>query len=278
MGAHVTCSRSPCDAASCPPGVPGPSGQSSTSPVPRLRKLPPGGTLSCVLAACQCHPSRAGLPYAVAWWQRFCSLYIVMLGAYVLERANPRENGSLWEERGVHICIRHLLLRGDPGHRALRRHMCFMCMCLSGCHMCFSRCCICCNGYTHMLQMYLPNVSAVLSGCCICCNGYMRILWVYVTNVSPISYTCCKCFIWMLHMLQLLYTYVAIVCFNWFHLISIFCSKFCSPCALTRGHARTHALHARSQHGLSLSCRPAPTPGRNPNDRALSSQSACRAP
>jgi hypothetical protein len=51
--------------------------------------------------------------------------------------------------------------------------------------------CICCNGYTRMLQAYVPNVSSVfrrmlemcLFGCCIC------------------SHICCKYFIWMLHML-----------------------------------------------------------------------------
>jgi hypothetical protein len=37
-------------------------------------------------------------------------------------------------------------------------------------------------------------------------------LQVYVSNVSVVSNVCCKCFIWMLHMLQWLYTYVASVC------------------------------------------------------------------
>jgi len=45
-------------------------------------------------------------------------------------------------------------------------------------------------------------VASVLSGCCICCTGYTRMLQVYVSNVSAVSNVCCKCFIWMLHMLQ----------------------------------------------------------------------------
>jgi hypothetical protein len=49
-----------------------------------------------------------------------------------------------------------------------------------------SRYCICCNGYTSMLQICFPNVSAVSSECYICCNGYTRMLQVYVPNVSPI--------------------------------------------------------------------------------------------
>jgi hypothetical protein len=32
------------------------------------------------------------------------------------------------------------------------------------------------------------------------------------SSVFGISYACCKCFMWMLHMLQWLYTYVASVC------------------------------------------------------------------
>ena len=45
-------------------------------------------------------------------------------------------------------------------------------------------------------------------------------LQVYVSDVLSISDVCCKCFIWMLHMLQWLYTYVASVyskCFIYFH-------------------------------------------------------------
>jgi hypothetical protein len=44
-----------------------------------------------------------------------------------------------------------------------------------------------------MLQVCFPNVLAVSFGRCICCSGYTHILQVYVPNVSPISDVCCKC-------------------------------------------------------------------------------------
>jgi hypothetical protein len=43
--------------------------------------------------------------------------------------------------------------------------------------------------------MFHLDVACVLSGCCICCNGYTRILQVYVSNVSSVSEVCCKCFV-----------------------------------------------------------------------------------
>jgi hypothetical protein len=48
---------------------------------------------------------------------------------------------------------------------------------------------------------------------------YVAILYIlqaYVSNILAISYVRYKCFIWMLHMLQWLYTYVASVCFSCF--------------------------------------------------------------
>jgi hypothetical protein len=38
------------------------------------------------------------------------------------------------------------------------------------------------------------------SGCCICCNGYTRMLQASVPNISVVSDECCMCFIWVLHM------------------------------------------------------------------------------
>jgi hypothetical protein len=54
-----------------------------------------------------------------------------------------------------------------------------------------SGCCICYNGYTHMLQVSVPNVSSVFSDVCCKC--------VYL-DVAYVSHICCKCFIWILHM------------------------------------------------------------------------------
>jgi hypothetical protein len=38
------------------------------------------------------------------------------------------------------------------------------------------------------------------SGCYICCNGYIHMLQASVLNVSPVSDFCSTCFIWVLHM------------------------------------------------------------------------------
>jgi hypothetical protein len=119
-------------------------------------------------------------------------------------------------------------------------------------------CCKCFIWMLHMLQwLYtyvanvFPNVSVVLSRCCMflsrcctCCNGYTRMVQVYILNVSPISCVCYKCFIWML-----LYDAVVIhICckymFQLFHLVSVCCSRCCSPRALTRGHARAARTHS----------------------------------
>jgi hypothetical protein len=52
-----------------------------------------------------------------------------------------------------------------------------------------------------MFQLFQMYVVSVLSGCCICCTGYTRMLQVYDSNISAVSNVCCKCFIWILHML-----------------------------------------------------------------------------
>jgi hypothetical protein len=55
--------------------------------------------------------------------------------------------------------------------------------------------------YKCMFQMF-TYVASVLSGYCICCSGYIHILQAYVPNVLPILDMCCMCFTSMLHMLQ----------------------------------------------------------------------------
>ena len=49
------------------------------------------------------------------------------------------------------------------------------------------------------LQVCFLNVSTdssrccmFSSGCCICCSGYTRMLQMYVPNVLPVSDVCCK--------------------------------------------------------------------------------------
>ena len=61
-------------------------------------------------------------------------------------------------------------------------------------------------------------------------------LQMYILNISAVSNVCYKGFIWMLHMLQWLYTYVATICFKCFtyfrrmlhqvlHVASVFISR-----------------------------------------------------
>ena len=62
--------------------------------------------------------------------------------------------------------------------------------------------------YLDVACVYL-DVVCLLSRFCICCNGYSRMLQVYVSNIPFVLDVCWKYFIWMLHMFQWLYTYVA---------------------------------------------------------------------
>jgi hypothetical protein len=58
------------------------------------------------------------------------------------------------------------------------------------------------------------DVTYVLCRWCICCSGYTRMLQVHVPNISPVPDYVASVFIWTLHMLQLLDTYDANVCFS----------------------------------------------------------------
>jgi hypothetical protein len=106
-----------------------------------------------------------------------------------------------------------------------------------------SECCICCSGYTRMLQVCFSNASVVSSRCCICCCSYTRMLQVYVVNVSPISHVRCKCFIWILLYIAMVIYICCKRLFQLFHLILVCCSRCCSPHALTHGHARAARTH-----------------------------------
>jgi hypothetical protein len=79
-----------------------------------------------------------------------------------------------------------------------------------GCCKSRSRCCICCNGNTCMLQTSVLNVSFIFHVSCKC---------VYL-DVAYVSYICCKRFIWMLHMLA-----VAFKCFS--GVSNLYCKCFC---------------------------------------------------
>ena len=45
-----------------------------------------------------------------------------------------------------------------------------------------------------MLQVFYIGVAKIDRGCCTCCNGYTRMFQVYVPNVSSVSDVYCKCF------------------------------------------------------------------------------------
>ena len=53
---------------------------------------------------------------------------------------------------------------------------------------------VCCKCMFQMFHLFQTYIASVLSRCCIYCNGYTRMLQVYVSNVSALSNVCCKCF------------------------------------------------------------------------------------
>jgi hypothetical protein len=61
---------------------------------------------------------------------------------------------------------------------------------------------ICCKSMFQMFHLFhflccskCFHVASILFGCCICCGGYTRMLQVYVPNIIAILDVCCKCFI-----------------------------------------------------------------------------------
>jgi hypothetical protein len=137
---------------------------------------------------------------------------------------------AAWGVATLADCLRRLAsCRAGQGAcvfvRGARAHICMAFECWPKLHMFHvlqmyvsSRCCICCNDYTRILQVYVSNISVVLniyckmlytlqvyvsnicckcflSRCCICCNGYTSMLQVYVSNISAVLNVYCKCFI-----------------------------------------------------------------------------------
>jgi hypothetical protein len=59
-------------------------------------------------------------------------------------------------------------------------------------------CCICCNGYTLMLQTSLPNVSSVFSNICFkCVLSRCCICFTHTPYVASVSFGCCYVFQWL---------------------------------------------------------------------------------
>jgi phage-related protein len=91
-----------------------------------------------------------------------------------------------------------------------------------------------------MLQAYVSIVSNILEVCWTC---FISMLKEYVLNVSSVFslilqqlFLCCKCFMWMLHMLQWLYTYVASVLFQMFQMLKTYVAHVLSRCCICFMH------------------------------------------
>jgi hypothetical protein len=103
-------------------------------------------------------------------------------------------------------------------HLSVTPDMLQVCVSSVSCECCKSRsgCCICCNGYTRMLQVSVLNVSSVffrrmlqmcLFECCICFTHMLRVFYLDVTHAfamtfqmfsdvsTSVSDPCFKCFI-----------------------------------------------------------------------------------
>jgi hypothetical protein len=101
-----------------------------------------------------------------------------------------------------------------------------------GCYKSKSRCCICCNGCTRMLQGSVPHVLSIFSDICCKC-AYL--------DVTYVSHICCKCFIWMLCMLYKIFKCFFQVFLQVFHMhVSSISSVF--TCMLQVLHSRS-VLH-----------------------------------
>ena len=104
-------------------------------------------------------------------------------------------------------------------------------MCFVSVRYCKSRsgCSTCCNGYAHMFEVYIPNISFLLDVCWKCFHlditkvdldvakidldvAYKCMLQAYISSVSGVSYVCCECFRCM---------------YQVFHLSSFVCCNCC---------------------------------------------------
>jgi hypothetical protein len=109
-----------------------------------------------------------------------------------------------------------------------------------------SRCCTCCNDYTRMFEVYVPNVSSSPDECCKCLSGccksisrcciYMHIASIYFKCFKMFYTYACKCFIWTLYMFAMIFNCFSGVfrkCFR--HLFQVFHLSFFVYCNVTSG-------------------------------------------
>jgi hypothetical protein len=112
-----------------------------------------------------------------------------------------------------------------------------------------SKCCICCNGCTHMLQRSVPNVSSVfldvllqvyLSGCCIRFTHMSQVFYL------DIAYVC--------NSLQVfLYVFASVleVCFRCFICLQTYVARVASECFKNRWDVAYVAIRVRSGDDVS---------------------------
>jgi hypothetical protein len=96
---------------------------------------------------------------------------------------------------------------------------------LCGCYKSRSGCCICCNGYTHILQASVPNVSIISYIRCTC---FMWVLHMFHTYIASVSSGCCICFTYNMQGFHLDVAYVL----QWLHMCFSRVSDVCCTCFL----------------------------------------------
>jgi hypothetical protein len=71
----------------------------------------------------------------------------------------------------------------------------FICFFRHKLQVCLSGCCIC---FTHMLQVTHLNIAYACNGFQVFFSSVLQVFWTYVAIVSYVSHVCCKCFSWIL--------------------------------------------------------------------------------
>jgi hypothetical protein len=131
---------------------------------------------------------------------------------------------------------------------------------LCGCCKIRSRCCICCNSYTRMLQASVPNVSAVWNGCCTYFIWVLHMFHTYVVSVSSGCYICFHTYVASVSSRCCIYfamaTHMFPSCFNYFGrcksrsdvaLAHVCSGPICSSCQLLGPLACKRVWRGREQ-------------------------------
>jgi hypothetical protein len=123
-----------------------------------------------------------------------------------------------------------------------------------------SRYCICCNGYTRMLQVYVPNVSTVFRHTLQVyvpnvSAVFRRMLQVYVSNVSAVLDVCCKFFLDVAYIYCSGYTHMLqAYVLNISHVSGVYCSKCLMLQVFSLAGAGSERRWRRRQSGRHTQC------------------------